>query len=173
MVLTLVLAAALQGGVAAPLTLDEKVDRITDAKSVHLTLRPRPRAFLSMGCLREGDPSTMQVVISFDATIGYKKPGYLAGGQDVEYRFDQRPARGLRWYSDIDRVYALADDPVAKPMPFVTSMRGTTSLFMRTIDSFGRSKTLDLNYPDATDVIDQLLARCGFDAEGKPLKRKR
>jgi hypothetical protein len=147
----------------------EAVDPIDDQRSVYVVFGSRDKN-IALGCSNVEDRSTIRVSILFDKYIGDARPGYIAGGRELQYRFDGMPAETVFWFSHDRTVSAELDK--TRPVQFILKMKSTKALQLRTFDYDGDAVDMGFLYSDPTDLIAQVLTRCGYDQSGKPLKRR-
>ena len=159
------LAMVLLPGWGGAMRVTTPADPLTDKRQVYAIVGDANR-HLAIGCDVEGSKE-LQVVLKLDRYIGTATPGILAGGQEITYRFDQLPARSVRWASSDDTITGYGK---MRPMPFVLQMKGTGTVFIRTIRSDGEAFEIRFNYDGATEAIEAALLRCGFDTNGIPRK---
>lgn len=164
MLLTLALLAAIQ---TVP-RISEQVDPLTDEKSVYLVVG-NASANVALGCSNTADVGSVRVVAHFDKYVGDATPGILAGGRDLLYRFDARPARSVLWYAHGHDVFA--ESTPTKPLAFMLEAKGSTLLNLRSTDLDGDQADMAFSYPDATALIETVLLRCGFTIDGKKPKK--
>lgn len=142
----------------------EQVDPIDDSHAVFAVIGTQ-RSHLAIGCNDVSKPESIQVIVTFERYIGNASPGILAGGRDIQYRFDAAPAQAVRWYSHDNQVFALSD--INRPIKFILQMKGSRRVFFRTTNYSGDSVEEGFEYKDPDDAINKMLDRCGFSNDGK------
>jgi hypothetical protein len=166
--MTMLLTLALLASIQAVPRLSEHVDPLTDERSVYLVIG-NATANVALGCSNTADIDTVRVVAHFDKYVGDATPGILAGGRDLLYRFDRRPARSVLWYAHGHDVFA--ESTPTKPLEFMREAKGSTLLNLRSTDPDGDQADMAFSYPDATSLIETVLVRCGFTVDGKKPKK--
>lgn len=163
-------SVAVAAALAVTPVLKEEVDPITDQRSAFLYFTGKTAGFV-IGCEEAGNRKSFRVAIGLGRYVGDATPGLLAGGREVYFRMDDRPAIMERWYAHNRQVSAEAD--ITQPMTFVRSLMGSTSLYVRTYDSSNDAVEVAFTYPTADEAVADVLVRCGFDRAGnKPAKRQ-
>lgn len=125
--------------------------------------------YLSLICPKgQNQPS---VVLEFPRYVGNVRSGILAGGQQVDYRIDSRAPETAMWDSNGHTVSAIRPDQ--EPVKFMLKLKGSRKIYMRTYDLSQNAVEMTFDYEEPTSAIDDVLAHCGFGADGKRLKHKR
>jgi hypothetical protein len=166
MIMSIILAVLAAVGSVTRVT--EHVDPITDERSIYAIIGD-PRVHVAMGCSNANDPRTVRVVAHFNEYVGEARPGILAGGREVLYRFDQRAPRSVLWYAHDREVFA--ESTPTNPIQFMLEIKGSTGLNLRSIDAAGDQANMSLTYTDPTAVVEDVLVRCGFTTEGRKPKK--
>ena len=157
------LALSLAAATLSQPRINTQIDPIDDTKSVYVIVGT-PSAYLALGCQNVADRSTIRVVAKFDRYVGDGVPGLIAGGTVLQYRFDQRPASTVRWYSHDREVTAEAAR--TSPIKFMLEMKGSTRAYLRAQNYDADPVGMALNYEDPTVLIEEVLTQCGFNADG-------
>jgi hypothetical protein len=149
----------------------EGVDPINDTKSAFMFVGGT-KSFIGIGCQNVSDRNTLKVMVYFTRYIGSGTPGLLMGGTTVDYRFDRRPPKSERWYSETDFVQAQGDR--APPIPFILEMKRSTSAHVRATSSDG-STIVDAPfvYSEPASLIETVLVKCGYNPDGTVPRRQR
>jgi hypothetical protein len=154
---------ALAGIAAQHLRIVEHVDPINDSKSVYAIVGEADR-HLAVGCDNVTNQSSIRVVVHFNRYIGDAIPGIISGGTQMQYRFDQRPAETVFWFSRGKEVMAEAGRTL--PMKFISSMRSSSRVYIRAFDYNANPVDLTFNYENAQDMVEDMFVRCGFSPDG-------
>lgn len=125
---------------------------------------------LAIGCDNASEKS-VRVVARFNRYIGDAKPGILLGGRELQFRFDQRPAETVFWWSHEREV--TAEQEITKPVAFINKMRGSTSLYLRALNYDLEPVDMKFTYADPTPMIEDVFTRCGLNKDGTWPKKKR
>lgn len=142
--------------------VQEQVDQIDDTVSVYALLGGRDK-YIAMGCSEKGNPKSIRVVYRHKAFLGGKS--FSA----VQYRFDEQKAGEAMWnVAGPDLVAERSDDP----LPFILGMKGSSSLYLRVFDYQGTPVNTRFDFIDPSLQIEDMLARCGFTADGQVEKAK-
>lgn len=130
-------------------------DPVDDKRTLHAIIGTQGK-HVAVGC-SDHEGGGLQVVAKFDQYVGDAKPGLLAGGRLIYYRFDDQPALSGHWHS-WDSTVATGEN--ASPAAFVEGLAGSTRLFLRTEDYDGRQVEMAYTYPDPSEELKTVLAYC-------------
>lgn len=157
MALTLALAAA---ALVQP-RIHEQSDPLDDARMVFVVLE-KGKTYLGAGCLDVADRSSIAAVAKFNRFVGREAQGIFSGGTLVQYRFDGRPPQSEHWTSQ----RYMVRERGAAAMRFLLAMKGSRHVHLRARRNDGDIVTVEFSYSDPSRLIDNVLARCGFNPDG-------
>ncbi len=121
------------------------------------------KTYLGAGCANAADRSSMIVIAKFPRFIGRETPGLFgAGGTPMQYRLDQQPHRSENWSSQ----RYIVKQRGASAMRFILAMKGSRQVYLRAQRADGGIVQIAFNYHDPARIIDEVLARCGFNPDG-------
>jgi hypothetical protein len=155
----LILAAAV---VSQPRIVDQ-IDPVTDARSAFLYLN-HSETYLAVGCVNITNRATMMVLAKFARFIGHENPSIFAGGTPIEYRFDHQPRETGRW---ISQRYVVSVKG-SSAMKFMLGMRSSQQIFLRAQRPDRDIAQLVFTYNNPVRLVDDVLARCGYNPDGSP-----
>jgi hypothetical protein len=165
-----VLSVALQTAVInGSFRVQQRDDAITDQHSAYAVIGDRDQS-VAIGCDRIGD-QRLRAEVRLPSYVGTAQPGIVAGGLDVWYRVDEKPAIAERWAGNGRSI--AAESVGNSPVSLALALRDGRRVFFRAYSPLQERVELDVRYDGAQATIGRVLELCGYLPNGKKAKKSK
>lgn len=159
---------AMAVAISGTFTAQDHKDAISDAVSVLAVLGDK-RGGVAIGC-EDTKAQKLVATVPLPNFVGIERAGILAGGINVQYRFDDDKPVDSQWEATGHQIIWRWNTNTG-PVDFIRRLKTSTKLHVRVWKSDGNPEDIAFNYAAPAVVVDRVLARCGYDAATQRVRK--